>query len=302
MKQPLISVIIPVYGVEKYISQCLESVINQTYKNLEIIVVNDGTKDRSADIAKEYAAKDSRIKVYDFQNGGLSVARNRGLEIATGDYISYIDSDDWLDTKMYETLLEAAMKNEADMVKCGIIETNGAAEEKITFSDVKIINNEQHKAFKNYFKGILWTLAWNGLYKKELAKKVKFPDNVVHEDNYSSGMFLYLAKKVIAMPFCLNYYRVNDAGISKGGVKRPLDKILAIIKLKQDLLKLGFADKKIDWKLSVEFYHFVRGWNDDLYRVVAMKKDLYEYVMSNLDTRRKLSFWWMGRKKKVKLI
>lgn len=302
MKQPLISVIIPVYGVEKYISQCLESVINQTYKNLEIIVVNDGTKDRSADIAKEYAAKDSRIKVYDFKNGGLSVARNRGLEIATGDYISYIDSDDWLDTKMYETLLEAAMKNDADMVKCGIIETNGITEERISFSDVKIINNEQHKAFKNYFKGILWTLAWNGLYKKELAKKVKFPDNVVHEDNYSSGMFLYLAKKVIAMPFCLNYYRVNDAGISKGGVKKPLDKILAIITLKQDLLKLGFADKKLDWKLSVEFYHFVRGWNDDLYRVVAMKKDLYEYVMSNLDNRRKLSFWWMGRKKKVKLI
>lgn len=302
MKQPLISVIIPVYGVEKYIAQCLESIINQTYKNLEIIVVNDGTKDRSADIAKEYAAKDSRIKVYDFKNGGLSVARNRGLEIATGEYISYLDSDDWLDTKMYETLLETAMKNEADMVKCGIIETNGVAEEKITFKDVKIINNDQHKAFKNYFKGILWTLAWNGLYKKELAKKVKFPDNVVHEDNYSSGMFLYLAKKVIAMPFCLNYYRVNDAGISKGGVKKPLDKILAIIKLKQDLLKLGFADKKIDWKLSVEFYHFVRGWNDDLYRVVAMKKDLYEYVMSNLDTRRKLSFWWMGRKKKVKLI
>lgn len=302
MDKPLISVIIPVYGVEKYIAQCLESVIDQTYKNLEIIVVNDGTKDRSAEIAKEYAAKDSRIKVYDFKNAGLSVARNRGLEIATGEYISYLDSDDWLDTKMYETLLETAMKNEADMVKCGIIETNGASEEKITFSDVKIINNEQHNAFANYFKGILWTLAWNGLYKKELAKKVNFPDNVVHEDNYSSGMFLYLAKKVIAMPSCLNYYRVNDAGISKGGVKRPLDKILAISKLKQDLLKLGFADKKIDWKLSVEFYHFVRGWNDDLYRVVAMKKDLYEYVMSNLDTRRKLSFWWMRRKKKVKLI
>ena len=120
MKQPLISVIIPVYGVEKYIAQCLDSIINQTYKNLEVIVVNDGTKDRSAEIAKEYATKDSRIKVYDFQNGGLSVARNRGLEIATGDYISYIDSDDWLDTKMYETLLKAAMKNDADMVKCGI--------------------------------------------------------------------------------------------------------------------------------------------------------------------------------------
>ena len=299
MKQLLISVIIPVYGVEKYIAQCLESVINQTYKNLEIIVVNDGTKDRSADIAKEYAAKDSRIKVYDFKNGGLSVARNRGLEIATGDYISYIDSDDWLDTKMYETLLEAAMKNDADMVKCGIIETNGVAEEKITFSDVKIINNEQNKAFENYFNGILWTLAWNGLYKNELAKKVKFPDNVVHEDNYSSGMFLYLAKKIVVMPYCGNYYRVNDAGISKGGVKKPLDKILAISKLKKDLLALEFTDKKLDWKLSIECYHFVRGWNDNMYRVVAMQKDLYEYVMSNIDVRRKITFWWMCCKRNI---
>ena len=302
MNQPLISVIIPVYGVEKYISQCLESVINQTYKNLEIIVVNDATKDRSADIAKEYAAKDSRIKVYDFQNGGLSVARNRGLEIAIGEYISYLDSDDWRDTKMYETLLETAMKNEADMVKCGIIETNGAAEEKITFSDVKIINNEQHKAFKNYFKGILWTIACNGLYRCDLAKKVKFPENIVHEDNYSSGLFLYFAKKVASIPFCGYYYRVNNTGISKGKVKRPLDKILAISKLRKELLASGFINKKLDWKLSVEFYHFVRGWNDDMYRVVAMQKDLYEYVMSNLDTRRKISFWWMGRKKKVKLI
>lgn len=301
MKKPLISVIIPVYGVEKYIAQCLESVINQTYKNLEIIVVNDGTKDRSAEIAKKYAAQDSRIKVYDFENGGISVARNRGLEIATGDYISYIDSDDWLDKRMYETLLKSAIQNNADMVKCGIIETNVAKEENFTFSNEKIINNEQHIGFENYFNGMLWTVVWNGLYKRELAKKVKFPDNVVNEDNYSSGIFLYLAKKILVIPFCGNYYRVNDAGISKGGVKKPLDKILAISRLKKDLLALGFADKKLDWKLSVEFYHFVRGWNDNMYRVVAMHKDLYDYLMSNLDARRKLSFWWMCRKKKLSL-
>ena len=115
-------------------------------------------------------------------------------------------------------------------------------------------------------------------------------------------MFLYLAKKVLVVPFCGNYYRFNDSGISKGGVKKPLDKILAISNLKKDLLALGFVDKKLDWKLSVEFYHFVRGWNDNMYRVVAMHKDLYDYVMSNLDARRKLSFWWMCRKKKVNLI
>ena len=299
MKKPLISVIIPVYGVEKYIAQCLESVINQTYKNLEIIVVNDGTKDRSAEIAKKYAAQDSRIKVYDFENGGISVARNRGLEIATGDYISYIDSDDWLDKRMYETLLKSAIQNNADMVKCGIIETNVAKEENFTFSNEKIINNEQHIGFENYFNGMLWTVVWNGLYKRELAKKVKFPDNVVNEDNYSSGIFLYLAKKILVIPFCGNYYRVNDAGISKGGVKKPLDKILAISKLKKDLLALGFADKKLHWKLSIEFYHFVRGWNDNMYRVVAMKKDLYEYVMSNIDVRRKITFWRMCRKRNI---
>ena len=86
-REPLVSVIIPVYGVEKYIGQCLESVINQTYKNLEIIVINDGTKDRSADIAKEYAKKDSRIKVYDYENGGVSLARNRGMDFSKGEYI-----------------------------------------------------------------------------------------------------------------------------------------------------------------------------------------------------------------------
>ena len=160
MKQPLISVIIPVYGVEKYISQCLESVINQTYKNLEIIVVNDGTKDRSAEIAKEYAAKDSRIKVYDFKNGGLSVARNRGLEIATGDYISYIDSDDWIDLKLFEVLLDTALTRNVDMVKYGVIETDEFKETRFSFDDAKIILNEREQAFDYYFQGMLWTIVW----------------------------------------------------------------------------------------------------------------------------------------------
>ena len=123
----------------------------------------------------------------------------------------------------------------------------------------------------------------------------------VTDNSFTRAFDSYLAKKVLAVPFCGNYYRFNDSGISKGGVKKPLDKILAISNLKKDLLALGFVDKKLDWKLSVEFYHFVRGWNDNMYRVVAMHKDLYDYVMSNLDARRKLSFWWMRRKKKVSL-
>ena len=298
MKQPLISVIIPVYGVEKYISQCLESVINQTYKNLEIIVVNDGTKDRSAEIAKEYAAKDSRMKVYDFENGGVSLARNRGVELANGEYIAYLDSDDCVDKKFYAVLLKAAMVNDADMVKCGFIETDCRSKDIVSFDSDAVELNENNKCFEHYFDGVLWTVPPNALYSIKLAKKVLFPLNLRYEDNYSSGAFLYYAKKVVSLKYAGYYYRINMDGFSKGVMKRPLDKILAISKLKKELMKSGFDDNKLDWKLCVEFYHFVRGWND-LYRVVAMQNDLYEYVMNNLDTRRKISFWWMVWKRRI---
>ena len=119
---PLLSVIIPVYGVEKYIAECLESVMQQTYKNLEIIVINDGTVDNSAIIAKEYTCLDNRIKVYDFDNGGISVARNRGVAIAKGKYIAFLDSDDWIEPNMYRDLVEEMEKQQLDMIKCSVYE------------------------------------------------------------------------------------------------------------------------------------------------------------------------------------
>lgn len=104
MQQPKISVIVPVYNVEKYLKQCLDSIVNQTYKNLEIIIVNDGTKDNSMKIVENYL-QDNRIKVINKENGGLASARNSGLEKVTGKYISFIDSDDWIELNMYEELV-----------------------------------------------------------------------------------------------------------------------------------------------------------------------------------------------------
>lgn len=220
-ERPLISVIIPVYGVEKYIAQCLESVINQTYDNLEIIVINDGTKDRSAEIAKEYAKKDRRIKVYDFENGGLSVARNRGLFVATGDYIAFLDSDDWLECNFYSTLLGYMELHDLDMVKCGIIEksSNEKIGKTISFENELVLDNINKNGFNYYFSGMLWTVVWNALYRKDLAKQVLFPENVIHEDNYSSGMYLYLSNRIAAITYKGYYYRINPNGLSKGGVK-----------------------------------------------------------------------------------
>lgn len=210
MCSPLLSVIIPVYGVEKYISQCLESVINQTYKNIEVIVINDGTKDNSAAIAKEYAKRDCRVKVYDFENGGLSVARNRGLDLANGELIAFLDSDDWIAHDMYEMLVNKLILSNADIVKCGFCETDGEVHNNVTFEA-----DFETSGFSNYFQGVLWTVVWNAVYKKELALKVHFPKNVVNEDNYASGMYIKFSNKIAVTSNILHYYRINPSGISK---------------------------------------------------------------------------------------
>lgn len=290
MKQLLISVIIPVYGVEKYIAQCLESVINQTYKNLEIIVVNDGTKDRSAEIAKEYAAKDSRIKVYDFENGGVSIARNRGLEIATGDYISYIDSDDWIDSDYYETLLCYAIKNDVDLVKCGCKKVYEKQVELEEFSYNVLINNHDKRVLNLYDSGFLYTVVWNGIYEKHLAMAIKFPEDIIYEDNYASGMYYFRCKKIGGIAKYNGYnYRINENELNLSGeAKRPFDKILAMIKLKIDIEKEGGTSNRVDERLSITLYHYIKKKHKN-YRIKCIEKSLLKYMFLKLNFRRCLS-------------
>ena len=283
--EKLISVIIPVYGVEKYIHQCLDSIITQSYKNLEIIVINDGTRDRSDEIAKEYAQKDSRIRIYDYENGGLSVARNRGLDRAKGDYISFVDSDDWLHPDFYMKLAGALETNDADIAKCSIIETDTVTERVIGFQKSKV----READFDLYFSkgGMLWIVVWNALYKREIVKGICYPAGVNFEDNYASGMYLFKAKTVVELKDALYYYRYNTSGISKGIHKRPFDPLIAYSKLKNDLLKLSFADKRLDSCIALEVFHIVRDISS-LYRIKAIDKEWYNYVQDNLNLRRKL--------------
>lgn len=130
-KEKLLSVIIPMYNVENYVEECLMSVSKQTYENLEIIVINDGSTDNSLLIAKSYAKRDNRISIYDFENAGLSEARNRGVRIAQGDYIAFLDSDDWVERDMYKILMQEAIKNDLDMIKCAICEIGYGVNKKI---------------------------------------------------------------------------------------------------------------------------------------------------------------------------
>ena len=120
MLNPLISVVVPIYNVDKYLDRCVESIIKQTYTNLEIILVDDGSSDNSPQICDNWNVKDKRIKVIHKENGGLSDARNVGLSFATGEIISFIDSDDWIEHEMFEKMLNRKKKDNSDIVSCGV--------------------------------------------------------------------------------------------------------------------------------------------------------------------------------------
>lgn len=152
MDNPKISVIIPVYNVEPYLRRCLDSVIRQTYTNLEIILVDDGSTDGSSAVCDEYKEKDSRILVIHKENGGVSSARNAGLEMATGEWIGFVDSDDWVETDMYEYLYELAKEHETDVAQCAVAMENGSQRETL-FSAVNVpskgITRENLKILSN---------------------------------------------------------------------------------------------------------------------------------------------------------
>lgn len=293
---PLISVIIPVYGVEKYIAQCLESVINQTYNNLEIIIINDGTKDRSAEIAKEYAKKDSRVRVYDFENSGASAARNRGIKLAKGEYIAFLDSDDWIEGQMYEKLVNEAIKSNADIVKCGF---------KSNKEKVGVLNKIERSGNQNidlFFNGILWVVLWNAIYKADIVKKVIFPENVrCFEDNYASALYLFLSKKVSTIDSYEYNYRDNAVGISKKVDDKAFDRILVMNQLREKLYEYGYQDKRIDRKFAVEIYHFIVRQNT-LYRTTAINRGLSKFIIENLDIRRKNIYRFICKKNNIKII
>ena len=166
-EKPLISVIVPVYNVEKYLRKCLESIINQTYKNLQIILVNDGSTDSSLSICKEYENIDNRIIVIDKENEGPAIARNVGLDSADGDFIAFVDSDDWILENMYEVLLEKQAIHNADMTVCGKL---NYYEKTDSFVSGNLFENDVY-CEKEEAIGILMLKSvapWNKLYRKKL--------------------------------------------------------------------------------------------------------------------------------------
>ena len=180
----LISIIIPIYKVEPYLRRCVDSVLAQTYTDLEIILVDDGSPDNCGAICDEYAAKDPRIKVIHKQNGGLSDARNAGLDIMTGSFVGFVDSDDWIETQMYERLMELMTQYDADMAFGGVaddvVESGAFRTVKTSDYGCSPFAEDNLSAMKRYFHGS-WA-AWDKLYKTELFREIRYPVGEINED------------------------------------------------------------------------------------------------------------------------
>lgn len=209
-----ISIIVPVYNVENYVSKCFESIINQTYSNLEIIVINDGSTDNSREICDFYLKKDNRIILINQENQGLSMARNNALDICTGDYIGFVDSDDWIEFDMFYTLYTNAITYEADISVCNAINVTESGEIfPYKIDDGNIVVLENFDKIKDHIYG-RYNCVWNKLYKRYLFNNIRFPKGKLFEDIFITHQLIDKANKIVKSPEYKYYYLLRNNSIT----------------------------------------------------------------------------------------
>lgn len=214
----LISIIVPVYNMEQYLDRCMESIMNQTYPMLEIILVDDGSIDRSPQLCDAYAKKDSRIRVVHKPNGGLSDARNAGLALATGTYIGYVDSDDWIELDMYERMYNACVENGAQLAVCRYASERSAdaACHSMESGSGAVVPLSREELLKIYICGhdkyIIYNSVWSKLFHRDLIRDMLFPKGRNSEDiMYTTRAFCKL-KKAVYLDTSLYHYVLDRAG------------------------------------------------------------------------------------------
>uniref|UniRef100_UPI004057086A glycosyltransferase n=1 Tax=Agathobacter sp. TaxID=2021311 RepID=UPI004057086A len=264
-----ISIIVPIYKVESYIRKCIDSIIAQTHKSLEIILVDDGSPDNCPAICDEYALIDERIKVIHQKNSGLSEARNAGIKNATGQYIGFVDSDDYIAPNMYEELLKLIEDAEADLAICNYQYVNESGKNLFFISPMEDEIFDKENIFKKLEAGKshYYVTAWNKLYKRELFKDISFPKGKLHEDEFIVHEIFYKCNKVVTTSNTYYYYvqRADSIMSGKMSIKR-LDAIEAVYnrylfyKQHEELHKYFPQMKQVMWST---------------YRFLAMNLDIH---------------------------
>lgn len=209
-----ISIIVPIYNVEKYLARCVDSIVNQTYKNLEIILVDDGSPDSCPQMCDDYAEKDSRIKVLHKKNGGLSDARNAGMAVATGEYISFIDSDDYVSDDFFECLLNVMNKENSDIAECSVVKFYEDNRFDEFNDDLSVKTYDTQDAMSALIaEDPFHQHVWNKLYKTELVKDIPYAVGKLNEDEFWTYQVFGGANKVTKLNKTMYYYFQRNSSI-----------------------------------------------------------------------------------------
>lgn len=228
----VVSIIVPIYRAEKYLNKCVQSIVDQTYKNLEIILVDDGSPDNCPAICDAWAKKDSRIRVIHQRNGGFSAARNAGLDAATGTYIQFVDSDDWIEPNMVEALVIYAQQTHADIVRCGYYEEDGL--QHLAFcSTAQTHCPDQNTLIVDLMNdGLMSGALWNKLYRHSALGEIRFR-NGYSEDILFNYLLLAKEPKVVYVSEAYYHYRVNNGSVTNSTF-RP--SAFSIIEVKKQIM------------------------------------------------------------------
>lgn len=256
-----ISIIVPVYNVEKYLENSIESILNQTFKDFELILVDDGSTDNSGKICDIYEKKDSRIKVIHKNNGGLSSARNAGLDIACGKYVGFIDSDDSIHPRMYEILYDLIKKYESDISCCNYKKIYDIFKDEYeNVNSLEVIEISNIEAIKNLYDkeiGVKLVIACNKLYRKNLFDKIRYKVGRLHEDEFMAHRILYNSKKITYVDNELYYYLQREGSImSKKSYKRKVDTLLSKSDRMRFCNKVGLTSMSDNICKTYEFEFF----------------------------------------------
>ncbi|MBL7966763.1 MAG: glycosyltransferase [Prolixibacteraceae bacterium] len=204
---PLISIVVPIFKVEMYLKRCIESILNQTYANLELILVDDGSPDNCGQICDFYAERDNRIKVIHKPNGGLSDARNAGINIANGDFIGFVDSDDFVHPDMFQSLYNLIEKHGADVAQCSFQRVvDDELKDPGSDNQIKVLTNVDALDMMYTSFRVDYVVAWNKLYRKQLFDEIRYPKSKIHEDEFTTYKLLFLAEKVVVTNKKYYYY------------------------------------------------------------------------------------------------
>lgn len=231
----LISIIVPIYNVEQYLERCIDSILNQSYQNLEIILVNDGSEDHCPQMCDRYQEKDKRIVVIHKINGGVSDARNYGIDMAKGKYIMFVDGDDYIEATMVEKLYEVQRETNADIVQCGynVIYNNGKKSREVTQNYSEYSKSDDGKMFFYLHNLELCVVPWNKLIRPEAIRKIQFPLNRRYEDEAVMYKVFDSAKKVVNVECPMYNYMQNESGFMNEAEN--VKKLSDLVKAKEEL-------------------------------------------------------------------